>query len=207
MLPLALFLAITYAEGQSSANYVWIYFAKIVVVLGALIWAKATWRDIKIEPKQIPLGVISGLVLFAIWVCIEKAIHYPHLGERSAFNPFEKIPDVGLRNAFIAVRFFGLALLVPFMEEIFWRSFLLRYASQTNYQDLPIGKFTQAGAAISCVVFAAAHPEWIPAVIFALAMTALVWKTKSIFLCVIAHAVTNLALGIYVITQGAWALW
>jgi CAAX prenyl protease-like protein len=204
---MALFLGITFAEGQSPANYVWIYFAKIVVVLGALIWAKPTWRDVKVDAKLIPLGVISGLVLFAVWVGIEKVLHYPHLGDRSAYNPYEKIPDAGLRMAFIAVRFFGLALLVPFMEELFWRSFGLRYASQTNFQDLPIGKFTQTGAAVCCAVFALAHPEWIPALIFAASMTALVWKTKSIFVCVVAHAVTNLALGIYVLTQGAWALW
>lgn len=204
---MALFLGITFAEGQSPANYVYIYFAKIAVVLGALIWAKPTWRDIKFEPKLIPLGVIAGLVLFAVWVGIEKALPYPHLGDRTAFNPYDKISDATLRTAFIAVRFFGLALLVPFMEELFWRSFGLRYASQTNFQDLPIGKFTQVGAGLCCAVFALAHPEWLPALVFAAAMTALVWKTKSIFVCVVAHSVTNLALGIYVVTQSAWALW
>lgn len=204
---MALFLGITFAEGQSPANYVWIYFAKVIVVLGALIWAKPTWRDIKFEPKLIPLGVITGLALFAIWVGIEKVFHYPHLGDRTAFNPYEKISDPTLRTAFIAVRFFGLALLVPIMEELFWRSFGLRYASQTNFQDLQIGKFTLAGAGLTCAVFAFAHPEWIPALIFATVMTALVWKTKSIFVCVVAHSVTNLALGIYVVTQSAWALW
>ncbi len=204
---MALFLGFTFAEGQSPANYVWIYFAKVAVVLGVLIWAKPTRRDIKFEPKLIPLGVIAGLVLFAVWVGIEKAIHYPHLGDRTAFNPNEKIADPALMTAFIAVRFFGLALLVPFMEELFWRSFGLRYASQTNFLDLPIGKFTLTGAGLTCAVFALAHPEWIAALIFAAAMTALVWKTKSIFACVVAHAVTNLALGIYVVTQGAWTLW
>ena len=204
---MALFLGITFAEGQSPANYVWTYFAKVVIVLGALVWAKSTWRDVKVDVKQIPLAVVVGLVMFAIWVGIEKFVHYPHLGDRAAYNPFEKIPDAGLRTAFIAVRFFGLALLVPFMEEIFWRSFGLRYASQTNFQDLAIGKFTQVGAGLTCAVFALAHPEWIPALIFAAGMTALVWKTKSIFACVVAHAVTNLALGIYVVTQSAWSLW
>ena len=63
---MALFLGMTYAEGQSPANYVTIYFAKIVVVLAALIWARSTWKDIKFDAKQIPLAVIAGLVLFAI---------------------------------------------------------------------------------------------------------------------------------------------
>ncbi len=204
---MALFLGMTYAEGQSPANYVTIYFAKIVVVLAALIWARSTWKDIKFDAKQIPLAVIAGLVLFVVWVGIEKYLKYPHIGDRTGYDPFEKIPEAGLRTAFIAVRFFGLTLLVPFMEEIFWRSFGLRYASQTDFKSLNIGSFTMTGAAICCAVFAFSHPEWLPALVFAAAMTAMVWKTKSVFACFVAHTVTNLALGIYVITQGAWTLW
>ena len=204
---MALFLVITYVEGSMVANYVWIYFAKMVLVTGALIWARPTWRDITVDAKLIPLGVISGLILFAVWIGLEKYLHYPHLGDRTAYNPFEKIPDPGLRMAFIAVRMFGLALLVPFMEEIFWRSFGLRYASKNDFASMPVGTFNQAGAVICCTVFAFSHPEWLSALIFAIAMTTLVYKTKGIFVCVVAHAVTNLALGIYVLTQGAWTLW
>lgn len=207
IVPMALFLGITFLEGEMAANYVYIYFAKIAIVIGALIWAKPTWKDIKFDAKQVPFAVIIGLVLFAVWVGIEKFLPYPHLGTRTAYNPFEKIPDAGLRTAFIAVRFLGLALIVPFMEELFWRSFGLRYASQTDFRALEIGTFTKMGAALCCGVFALAHPEWIPALFFAAAMTALVWKTKSIFACIVAHAVTNLSLGIYVVNQGAWALW
>ena len=207
VLPMAVFLGVTFLEGQSPANYVWIYFAKIIAVAAALFWARPTWSDIKWEPKLIPLGVVLGLLLFVVWVGIEKMVHYPHLGDRSAFDPWQKISDPGLRSAFIAVRFFGLVALVPFMEELFWRSFGLRYATQTDFRSLPIGKFSMTGAVITCAVFGLAHPEWIPAIIFAAAMTVLVARTKSIFACIVAHAVTNLALGIYVVNQGAWSLW
>lgn len=204
---MALFLGITYAEGKDPEHYVWIYFAKIAVVVAALIWARPTWKDIKWEPKQIPLAAVLGLVLFAVWVGIEKYIQYPHLGDRSAYNPWEKVSDPALRSAFVAVRFFGLVLVVPFMEELFWRSFGLRYATQTDFKALPIGKFSMAGALITCAIFAIAHPEWAPALIFAAAMTVLVSRTQSVFACFVAHLMTNLALGIYVVTQGAWALW
>lgn len=204
---MVLFLGITYLEGEFEANYVWVYFAKIALVTLALIWAKPTWKDIKWEPKQIPLAIGIGLVLFVVWVAIEQYLKYPHIGDRTAYDPWKEIPDAGLRSAFVAVRFFGLVLLVPFMEELFWRSFGLRYATQTDFQALPIGTFTLQAAAIVSGIFALAHPEWIPALIFAAAMAALVWKTKSIFSCFVAHATTNLALGVYVLTQKQWAFW
>lgn len=204
---MALFLGITALEGQIPNYYVWVYFAKVVVVVAALIWAKPTWKDLKFEPKWIPVAVAVGLLLFAAWVGIESYLSYPHLGERTGYNPWEKIPDEGMRMAFIGVRFFGLVLLVPLMEELFWRSFMLRFATQTDFRSLAIGTFSLAGAAITCGLFALAHPEWIPAFLFAAALAALVRYTKSIFACFVAHLVTNLSLGIYVLTERAWALW
>ncbi|MFI5385241.1 MAG: CAAX prenyl protease-related protein [Fimbriimonadales bacterium] len=206
-LPMALFLGLTYAEGRYPENYVWIYFVKIATVLAALIWVRPTWGDIRWETKLIPLATAVGLLLFLVWVGVERAIVYPHLGNRSSYNPWAMIYGQGLRSAFLAARFFGLVLLVPFMEELFWRSFGLRYATQTDFKALPIGKFSRTGALLTCAVFALSHPEWAPALIFAAAMTILVWKTKSIFACIVAHAVTNLALGVYVVTQGVWTLW
>jgi uncharacterized protein len=206
VLPMALYLGIIYIEGKAPEQYVWLYFAKIILVVGALIWARPTWKDVKWEPKFIPIATILGLVLCAIWIGFER-VSYPHIGDRIGYNPWEKIPDTGLRSVFVAVRFFGLVLVVPFMEELFWRSFGLRYATQTDFKALPIGKFSLTGAAIICALFAVEHPEWAPALIFAAAMAILLSKTKSIFACFVAHAVTNLALGIYVVTQGAWTLW
>lgn len=207
VLPIGVFLAVTMAEGQFPDDYVWVYFAKIILTGGALIWARSTWSDIKWTPKYIPISIILGVALCAIWIAIEEFVPYAHMGERTAYNPFEKIPDEGLRMAFISVRMFGLVLLVPFMEELFWRSFALRFATHPEFQLLKIGQFTLTAAATVCVLFALAHPEWLPALIYAVALTILVGRTKSIFACFVTHLVTNLSLGIYVLTQGAWKYW
>lgn len=206
-LPIAIFLGVTFLEGQYPKAYVPIYFAKIALVICALIWARSTWKDVKWEPKYLPLGVVVGLVLFGVWIGLEKYVHYPHMGDRTAYNPWEQIPDAGMRSAFLAVRFFGLVLLVPFMEEIFWRSFGFRYGSRSDFNVLPVGSGTEAGALLSVIAFALAHPEWLSALIFGAVTTYVVWRTKSLFACVVIHVVTNLALGIYVVTTGAWALW
>jgi len=207
VLPIALFLGITFLEGEFEKHYVWVYFAKIAIVVAALVWARPTWRDIRWQPGTIPLAVVLGFVLFLMWIAIEETLQYPHLGARTGFDPFAQISDAGLRTAFIGIRLFGLVLLVPFMEELFWRSFLIRYASQSQYQSLPIGTFTLTGAAITCGLFAIAHTEWIPAFLFAAALAGLLYWTKSVFACFVTHLVTNLSLGIYVLTQQKWIYW
>jgi CAAX prenyl protease-like protein len=207
VLPMGLFLGITFLEGSFEKDYVTVYFIKMALVVLALIYAKATWKDIRWDPKVLPVAIVTGLVMFGMWVGIENTVNYSHMGERTGYNPWEKIEDDGLRSAFFAVRFFGLVLLVPFMEELFWRSFGLRYASVPDWQNQPVGFFIQTGAVMTCGIFALAHPEWLVALIFSIAMTVLIHRTKSVFACFVAHLVTNLALGIYVVTQHAWHFW
>jgi CAAX prenyl protease-like protein len=205
---MALFLGLTYLEGEMPQHYVWIYFAKVAVVGIALIVFRETWKDIRFEAKWILPAAVLGVVLCALWVWIEKQVQYPHfLGERTAFDPYASIADDTTRTAFIAVRLFGLAVLVPIMEELFWRSFLLRYASKQEFQSLRVGDYTWTGFAIVAALFGAAHPEWVPAVVFAVAMALLLRWTKSLFACIVAHAATNAALGAYVLTQRDWIFW
>jgi len=209
VVPMVLFLAITALEGQRPDWYVAIYVAKVIVVLAALIAFRSVWKEIRFEGKWVLPSAIIGVALFAMWVWVEKKLEYPPLplGDRTAFNPFEKIGDPGMRSLFFAFRFFGLVLLVPVMEEIFWRSFLLRFITKPEFQTLAVGEFSTNALLIGSALFGLAHPEWLPALIFALAVSLWLRHTKSLFACIVVHLVTNLALGIYILTQHEWAFW
>jgi CAAX prenyl protease-like protein len=205
--PMVLFLGMTYAEGQLQHSYVPLYIAKVVVVLAALIFFRSVWSEIKFDAKWILPSAIIGVALCAMWIGIEKYLDYRHLGERTAFDPFTEIADPAMRAAFFAFRFFGLVLLVPVMEEIFWRSFLLRFITKPDFQSLNVGEFSNNALLIGAALFGLAHPEWLPAVIFALAISLWLRHTKSLFAAIAVHVVTNLALGIYVVTQRDWYFW
>jgi CAAX prenyl protease-like protein len=101
----------------------------------------------------------------------------------------------------------GLAALVPLIEELFWRSFLIRWLIDQDFRRVPIGRVTPMAAAVTSVLFALAHPEWLPALLTGLLWAGLLWQTRSLSACVISHVVANLALGIYVIAAGDWKYW
>ncbi len=205
--PIAVFLALTALEGKLPDQYIWVYLAKVVATSLVLFACRSTWKDIRFESKWIPAGIVVGLVVFFVWIGIEKTLPYPHFGERTAYNPFQSIASAGNRTLFLVARFYGLVLLVPVMEELFWRSFLLRFASNQDFESLPIGTFTWTGFFIVAGLFGFSHPEWLVAIIAAVAYGLLLRQTKSIFACVIAHLVTNLVLGVYVITRHDWRFW
>jgi CAAX prenyl protease-like protein len=93
------------------------------------------------------------------------------------------------------------------MEEIFWRSFLLRYLTQHDFRKLAVGTFSAMALWVMVAGSALAHPEWLVAAIASLAYAFWLRRTRSLFASIVAHATTNAALGAYVLTTGAWQYW
>lgn len=184
------------------------YAARVAIVAGLAWWYRETWKDLRPVPglAGFALAIASGLLVTALWVGLDG--HYPGLplgGHRASFDPTRISP--GWRMAFYTVRLAGLVLLVPLIEELFWRSFLNRWLIDPDFRRVPIGRVTLISAAVTSVLFALAHPEWLPAVLTGLLWAWLLRQTGSLTACVISHVVANLALGAYVIQHGAWKFW
>ena len=217
--PMAAFLVLTSLEGYlpkgdgdaPSAWYPIAYAAKAAIVTAVMIACRSTFRDLRPRPSPgaIALAIGLGLAVTAIWVGLDPL--YPRFGstgKRTGFDP-DAIASPAWRLAFLAVRLYGLVLLVPLFEELFWRSFAIRYAvDPDHFTDVPIGQVTPLAAGGTAVLFALAHPiEWLPAVLTGLAWAWLVHRTKSLTACVVSHMTANLALGIYVLTTHDWKYW
>ena len=96
---------------------------------------------------------------------------------------------------------------MPLTEELFWRSFLLRYITNPEFRKLRADEFSWGAFWVVAAMFAVSHPEWLAAFICAAAYGLLLRKTKSLFACVIAHSVTNFTLGVYVLISQDWKYW
>src|SRR6185503_14901663 len=103
------------------------------------------------------------------WILIERWIPYPHLGARAGFNPFETFRDTGALVKFLLVRFYGLVILVPLIEEMFWRSFVLRYLTNPEWRSVAPWEYSLSAFGLMCAGFALVHSEWLAALICAAA--------------------------------------
>ena len=211
--PMIAFLVLTTLEGQLPlANekthptyYPIAYGVKLIIVVIVTWFSREAWVDLRRLPcpKELAVAVLLGLLVTFQWVGLEG--WYPTvslLGSRSGFDPgvYSPIGKVG----YLLMRFTGLVILVPVIEELFWRSFLWRWLIDPDFKKIAIGQPSTLAAAATAGLFALSHPEWLPALITGLLWAWLVWKTKSISACVISHAVANLALGLYVVSTGDW---
>lgn len=150
------------------------------------------------------MAIGLGIAVALAWVGLDGYYpSLPFLGTRQGFDP-TKLTGPG-RLGFLAIRMVGLVVVVPLIEELFWRSFLMRLVIDPEFERVAVGRVTPASAAITSVFFALAHPEWLPAFLTGLTWAWLLWKTKSLSACVASHMAANLVLGIYVLSTGHWS--
>jgi CAAX prenyl protease-like protein len=205
---MGIFLAFTALEGQLPRLwYPLAYCVKVGAVTCTLAIFRTTLADIRPSRRVVLPAILTGLAVCIAWIAIDKSLPYPHIGARIGFDPYESISAPWAAASFVGVRLFGLALLVPVMEELFWRSFLLRYLTTSNFTSLSVESFSWSAFWLVAAAFALAHPEWLPALLTACVYGLLLRHTRSLFAAVVAHVVTNAALGVYILTAHEWAFW
>ena len=157
------------------------YAVKVAVVAGSAWWYRATWKDLGPFPKlpSLLLAILTGLLVVGLWVGLDGWYpSLPGMGQRTAFDPGRL--SIVPRWGFIVVRMMGLVALVPVIEELFWRSFLIRWLIDQDFRSVPIGRVTPMAAIVSALLFALAHPEWLPAALTGLLWAWLLRQTKSL---------------------------
>lgn len=191
-------------------HYPLFYTAKIVLTVLAMALVAPGYRAFPLRFNAVSLLV--GVVGVVLWVglChlrLEERLLVPlglggvlGLGERSAFNPFAEIDSALGAWAFLSVRFFGLVVVVAVIEEFFVRGFLMRFAIDERWWEVPFGTRHLGSIALGTAATVLMHPaEMLAALVWFTTVTWLMLRTRNIWDCVIAHAVTNLLLGLYVV--------
>ncbi|MFW6388421.1 MAG: CAAX prenyl protease-related protein [Desulfohalobiaceae bacterium] len=204
MAPFALFALLTYAPELLGISQAASYSAKTVLVGLLLILLWKTFRP-EIRPALDWLAVLAGIGVFALWVGLEG--WYPLLGEPQGFEPFALTSTLAGAWTLILFRMLGAVLVVPVMEEIFWRSFGLRALIDSNFRRLPLGSFSWFAFIAVSVAFGLAHHRWLPGIIAGLVYAALLFRSRNLFAPILSHAVTNFLLGVYVMWSNQWEFW
>jgi len=214
LLPFVAFMALLALRGWAPTDGSWgfdtrwLYAANLVVVGGML----AAWwgqygelaRQNRPDLAEALLAVGVGLGVFVLWIHLDAP--WMQIGQPTAsFVPVG--PGGELLWSLVAVRWLGATLLVPVMEELFWRSFLMRWVQSPQFELVDPQRTGLRAIVVSTFVFMLAHPLWLAAIVAGLAYALLYRGTGRLWTAVIAHAVTNGALGAWVVASGQWQFW
>ena len=204
--PFAVFMAFVMAESAFTEHVYLLYIVKTIVVGLILLYFKDRYSEINksVSFNDICIAVVLGIIVFFLW--INMTWDFAILGQPRSNNPYELL---GKEAFYIAIffRIYGSAIVVPVMEELFWRSFVIRWIDNNNFTSVPIGTFSITSFITTVLLFGSEHNLWLAGIMAGILYNLLLYYRKSIFLCIISHAVTNFILGIYVLYSGRWLFW
>jgi len=191
--------------GFSDAELRWMYAVKIVAVIVTLVifWRHYTelhtWQ---VSPIWTAICVLVGILVFVVWINFSSG--WLLIGSPTGFDP----RTGGQINwPMVAVRIAGAALVVPIMEELFWRSFLLRWLDATDFQSLAPSAVRLQSVLIASVLFGFEHNQWFAGILAGLAYSVVYMRQGSLWSAILAHGVTNGILGVWVVTASQWTYW
>lgn len=183
----------------------WIYPLQTTVCAGLLVFF---WKQYDFPPVNAwPWGVLVGIVALVIWISPQALLGFAP--RKEGFDPdlFAAQPLIYWLN--ILGRFARMTIVVALLEEIFWRGFVMRYLINDNFKSVPFGAYTPLSFFAVVILFTLEHsmPDWPAALLTGILYNLLAVKTRSLWACVVAHGVTNLGLGLYVMATKQWGFW
>ncbi|MDE0839217.1 MAG: CAAX prenyl protease-related protein [Kiritimatiellae bacterium] len=215
---MAWLLVMTFSGGPSPYAYAF----RTLFTTALLIYLRP-WRWYpSLKTAHILPAVAVGLAVFVLWVIGESEIasRFPYIQElylRWGMTPFGDLPNDTIVNSvyapeacgwtFTIIRIVGSFAVVAIAEEFFWRGCLYRILIDRDFLNVDLNRFKPLAFTIVCVAFGFEHQRWLVGILAGAAYGGLMIKTRSLWAPALAHAVTNLALALYVVWGEHYHFW
>ncbi|UVW29920.1 CAAX prenyl protease-related protein [Massilia sp. H6] len=144
----------------------------------------------------------AGLLVFVLWINLDAP--WMRIGPVPGYDP---TTAGAIDWLLVASRIAGAALVVPVMEELFWRSFLMRWIEAADFEAVEPARVGFKGLLVSSLLFGVEHALWLAGIVAGLAYAFLYMRYRNLWSAVLAHAVTNGLLGAWVVATGNWSFW
>jgi uncharacterized protein len=189
----------------------WLYPVRVAITLAVMLVVSR--RLIPWVPSRGVASVAVGIAVFAIW--IGPDLLWPGYRRHWLFSnsllgtPGSTLPEeLKAHTGFLAVRILGSAGLVPILEELFWRGWLMRWLVAPKFQAVPLGTYTPLSFWVTAALFASEHgPYWEVGLLAGIIYNWWLISTRNLADCILAHAVTNGCLAAYVLGWKQWQYW
>jgi uncharacterized protein len=154
-------------------------------------------------------SVALGALVFLIWVGPDLLFDYRQhwlFNNSITGSASSSIPDDLRRQAwFVFIRTFSCTVLVPIIEELFWRGWMMRWLIDRDFLKVPLGRYDMSAFWIVALLFASEHgPYWEVGLVTGIIYNWWMTRTRNLADCILMHGVTNGILSAYVVWFGKW---
>ena len=209
--PFASYMALLALQKYVPLNPV-LEFPAFVALLCAILWIFSR-HVIDFRAKYKVEAAVLGVAVFVLWVGPDMLFpmyrqHWifqnDYVGRLGAPGP----ESVLLNPMVLWSRTFRAVVLVPIIEELFWRAWLMRWLISPRFEKVPLGTYQFGAFAITAVLFAAEHGSyWDVGLLCGIIYNWWMVRTRSLGDCILVHAITNACLYGYVVATHHWEYW
>jgi CAAX prenyl protease-like protein len=204
--PFGVFIAFIVAQ-SFMGDSPWLVVARGAAVAAVLAFFWRRYAELErpvLRRADVLVAIAVGLAVFGVWITFDHG--WAVLGEGGrGFVPLGR--DGSIDWTLAGLRFLALALVVPLAEELFWRSFLLRWIDARDFLALdPRGASIRA-IALSSALFASEHSLWFAGLVAGVAYSWVYIRSGNLWIPIISHAITNGTLGLWILATGNWRFW
>jgi uncharacterized protein len=183
----------------------------IVVLTAVLVLVSRSVIDLRVSR---PLATVAlGVAVFVIWIgpdILWPGYRSHWLFQNAVTGSLETSIVASLRSDtfVIVMRILRAAVLVPIVEELFWRAWLMRWLINPDFRGVALGTYARLAFWVTALLFASEHgPYWDVGLLAGIAYNWWMVRTRSLGDVILAHAVTNACLSAYVLAAGKWEYW
>jgi CAAX prenyl protease-like protein len=191
--------------GIAAQDLRWLYAVKIVAVIVTLVifWRHYTeLHTARLSLIWAGIAVLVGVVVFVLWINLSGG--WLLIGSPTGFDPRT---GGQIDWLMVAVRIAGAALVVPVMEELFWRSFLMRWIDSSDFLSVDPAQLRWSSMLIASVLFGFEHNLWLAGIVAGVAYSVLYMRQRTLWSAILSHAVTNGVLGVWIVRSANWTYW
>ncbi len=209
--PFLVFMALLAISPKLGLNARWDAPAR-VILLSAVCYV--CWpRELSVRPIRPLLSIAVGAVVFLLWIAPDALIPGYRQGAMFSNSVFGHLhsslrPSEVQSSWVLTWRTIRAVAIVPIVEELFWRAWLMRWLINSDFRRVPLGAYGALAFWATAILFASEHgPYWDVGLITGIVYNWWIVRTKSVADCIVAHAITNALLSGYVIVTAQWQYW
>jgi CAAX prenyl protease-like protein len=187
---------------------------RVIVMTAVLVFVFLQYPQvIDLRVRHLWTTLAIGVAVFAVWIGPDVLIkNYRHfwLFENALLPKVASSLSIGagLSWPVLALRMIRAVVIVPIVEELFWRAWLMRWLIDADFEKVPLGTYAAQSFWIVAALFASEHgPYWDVGLAAGIIYNWWMVRSRSLGDLILAHAVTNFALSAYVIAAGKWEYW
>ena len=184
---------------------------RLVVLTLVLVLVARPVIDLRVQ--RVTGSILVGVAVFALWIAPDLLFpgyrqHWLFENSITGSAKSTLAADAQIQPAILILRTLRAVVIVPIVEELFWRGWLMRWMIAADFRSVPLGAYTAQAFWVVAVLFASEHGAyWDVGLMAGIAYNWWMLRTRSLGDLILAHAVTNACLSAYVIVARKWEYW